>query len=75
MVATVEFKRRIAGVQILGIVVGKLSYCKEPSLIILFIIDKNSEIDLYYTVLPVDLAISLKVKNSKKFLLNSKKVI
>ena len=57
------------------IIISKFSYKKESSPIVLFIIDKGLEIGLYYTVLLLDLAISWKVKSSRKPLLNSKKVI
>ena len=57
------------------IIISKFSYKKESSLIILFVIDKNLEIDLYYTILPWSLAINLKVKSSEEFLLYLKKVV
>lgn len=60
---------------ILSIVVSKLGYWKEPSPLILLVIDKNSEIGLYYTVWPLGLAISLRVKSNRAPLLDSKEVV
>lgn len=59
---------------IFGIIVGKLSYWKELSPIILLIIDKNPEVNFYYTVLPFSLAISLKVQGNREPLFDFQKV-
>lgn len=58
-VATVELERHIASV---CIVIGTLSYQKEPSPIFLVVINKNSKVlDFHYTILPLGPAISLRV--------------
>ncbi len=74
MVVIVEFERCMDNIQILGVVVGKLSYWEESSFIILFIIDKSSEVGLHHTVLPFGLAINLKVESGRDPLLDSKEV-
>lgn len=69
-------KKYVTSIYISRIVVGKLSYnWKVLRQIVLLIIDKNSEINLYYTILLLDLIISLRVKSSKKPLLNFHEVI
>ncbi len=60
----------MANVYIFYSVVGEFSYWKKSSLIILLIIDKNSKISFYYTVLFFSLAINLKIIGGKKFLLD-----
>ena len=64
----------MTGISIFHIIVSKFSHRKEPNPIILFIINKNLEISLYYTVLPLGLAINLGMESSRKLLLNFKKV-
>lgn len=75
MVVIIKLKKRVASACIFGVIIGKLSYQKEYSLIILLIIDTNSEVNFYYNILFLGLIISLRVVNSKKFLLNPKKVV
>ena len=70
VIAIVEFERCVANAYILGIVVGKLSYQKELSSIILLVINKNSKISLHYTILPLNLAVSLRIEDNKEPLLD-----
>ncbi len=74
VVASVEFKRCVADARILDVVVGKLSYWKESSPIVLLIIDKNFEVSFYCTVLPLGLAISLRVEGSRELSLDFREV-
>lgn len=71
VVAIVEFKRDVASTQIFCIVIGKFSLWKELSSIILFIVDKSLKVGFHCTILSLNLAINLKVKNNKKLLLDS----
>ena len=57
------------------IIINKFSYRLKLGLVLLFVINKNLEIDLYYTILFLGLTISLGVKIGEKLLLNSKEVI
>lgn len=75
MVVIVELKRRMAGVYIFGVIVDKLNYPKEPSPIILLIINKTSAVSLHCTVLLLGMAISLRVKSSRELLVDLKKVV
>lgn len=51
-------------------IISKFSYWQDPSLVILLIINKNTKISFYNTVLSFDLAISLRIKSHKESLLN-----
>ena len=75
MLATVKFEGHIAGTRIFCVVVSKFSYWKEPSLIILLVVDKSPEISLYCTVLPLGLAISLRLEDSSKLLFDLQEVV
>ena len=64
----------MASTDIFGVVIGKLCYRKKPCLIILLEIDKDLEIGFYHTILPLNLAICLWVKDGEKFVLDIKKI-
>ena len=55
---------------IFDVIIGKLSYWKGSSLIILHVVDKSPEIGLYCIVLPLSLAVNLRIKGGKKLLLD-----
>lgn len=74
MVAVVDIERRVAGVRIFGVVVNKLSYWQKPSPVILLIINKRFEVCLHSAVLPLGLAVCLRMNGSRKLLLDVKKV-
>ena len=62
MIAAVEFKWRVTGTGIFGVIIFKLSNWLEPGPIILLKVDENSEVGLYGAVLPLCLAVNLSVK-------------
>ena len=64
----------MANTCIFGIIISKLGYRQECNLIILLEIDKSLKISFYNTVLPLCLAICLRVKRGKEFPLNAEKV-
>lgn len=69
-------EKHITSTYISCIIVNKLSYNqKAPSQIILLVIEKNFEINLYYTIFLFGLIISLRVKSSKKPLLDFQEII
>lgn len=70
MEAVVEFERRMTGASVFCIIMGKYSHWELPCLVILFEIDKNTEIDLHDAILPFNLVISLRVKSDRQFSLN-----
>ena len=72
--AIVEFKRRVAGAGVLGIVVGKLSHWQEPCLVILLPVHKGSEVCLHCAVLPFYLAIGLRMESHRESSFDSQEI-
>ena len=62
MIFAVELKKRVAGASIFVIAIGKLCYGKKTCPIILLEIDKGLEVGFYYNILPLSLAIYLRMK-------------
>ena len=71
IISTVELKKYVAGNSILGIIVSKLCYEKSLYPIILLKVDKSLKVGFYCTILPLNLAVYLKVKCDRKFLLQT----
>ena len=65
VVAAIEFEKRMAGACIFCVIVGKFSYWKKSSPIILLVIDKSPG-----TVLLLGLAVSWRVEGDGKLLFN-----
>lgn len=65
----------ITHTSIFCIIISEFSYKKELGLIILFIINKNLKMNLYYAVLSLSLAIHLRIESNKEPLLNPKEVV
>lgn len=74
VVAAVQLKECIAGASIFRIIIGKSNHWKDLCLVVLLEIDKSTEVSFYYIVLPLSLAVSLRVKGCKTSLFNSKEV-
>ena len=74
MISTIEPEKYVAGTTIFGIIIGKLYHKKKPCLIILLKVDKSSEIGFDYTILPLNLAIYLRVENNREYLLDAKEI-
>lgn len=70
MIIIIKLEKRMANTCFFHIFVSKFSYWEEFNLIILLIIDENPEIGFYYTILFLALAIILKMKSNRKFLLD-----
>ena len=64
----------MANASILGIIVGKLRYGKKPCPIILLEVDKGLEISFHRTILPLSLAVHLRVEGGREFSLNAKEI-
>lgn len=73
MVAIIKLKRYVASIYNFSVVINNFSNSEEFNPIILFVIDENSKVSFYYTILPLSLAINLKIKSGKKSLLDFKK--
>ena len=74
MISAIELKKCVAGASILGIIVSKLCYGKKPCPIILFEVDKGSEVGFYHTILPLSLTIRLRVEGVGESLLDAKEI-
>ena len=74
VVATVRFERYKADACIFGVVVGKVNYLEELSLIILLVINKNPKVGFHHTILSLSLAGNLRMKGSQELLLDFQKV-
>ena len=74
MIFAIEFKKYVANTSIFSIIIAKLYYKKKSYSIILFKVNKNLKIGLYYTFLFLNLIIYLQIKGDKEFLLNTKKI-
>lgn len=73
IISKVEFKWGMICADIFGIVLGKLSYCEQLYPIIIFPINKYSEVQLYSAILSLNLAIYLKKKAVDCFFLMPRK--
>ena len=65
----------MASTNICSVIVSKLHHNKKPYLIILLKIDKNLEINFYYIILPLNLAVYLQIESDKEFLFDIKEII
>ena len=74
METAVKLKRCVTNTNVFYIIISKFSHKKKFGLIILFVINKNLEINLYCIVLPLGLAINLWAKSNRKPLFNLKEI-
>ena len=74
MISAIELEKYVAGASILGIVVSKFRYKKKPCPIILLEVDKNSEVGFYRTILPLNLAVRLRVEGGEESPLDAKEI-
>lgn len=75
MIIIVKLKNYITNVCVHGIVISKFCHWLKPSLVVLFLIDKNPKISLHGAILPVSQTIYLSIKGGKKPSLNGQEVI
>ena len=75
MISVIEFKKYVAGIGILDIIIDKICNRKKLYLIILLKVEKNLEVDFYHIILPLSLAVCLWVKGGRKSLFNVEKII
>ena len=64
----------MSSASILGVIVGKIRHRKKSYPIFLLKIDKNSEINFYYTILSLSLEVYLQVKCGGELLVNAQKI-
>lgn len=75
MITAIQFIRYIINFYIFIIIIHKFGHSQKFNLIILFKIDKNYNISFYLPIFLLYLAISLRIKDGKKVMLNFKKII
>lgn len=61
-------------IDILSVVVREIYHWQEFYLVVLLLIDKNTQISFYCAILPIGLAGCLQIKSSRKLLLNIKEI-
>ena len=69
MISAIKLKRCVVGACIFGNVVDKLRHGKKPGLMILFEVNKDSEVSFHHTILPFGLPVYLKIESYREFLL------
>lgn len=69
-----QLERCMASAGVLDIIIGKFEHKQKPSLIVLFEINKDLEIGFYSTILPINLAICLRVEGGREPLYDFKEV-
>ena len=74
MISAIELEKCVAGAGILGIVVSKLRYGKKPYPIILLKVDKGLEVGFHHIILPLSLAVCLRVEGVGKSPLDAKEI-
>ena len=74
MISAIELERCVAGAGILGIVVSKLRHGKKSCPIILLKVDEGLEVGFYHTILPLSLAVRLRVEGGEESLLDAKEI-
>ena len=74
MISAIELERCVAGAGILGIVVSKLRHGKKSCPIILFEVDKGLEVGFHRTILPLILAVRLRVEGGGESPLDAKEI-
>ena len=74
MIFAIKLKRCVAGVGILGIVVSKLRHGKKSCPIILLKVDEGSEVGFHRTILPLSLAVRLRVEGGGESPLDAEEI-
>lgn len=70
----IQLKKRVTGTCILSIVISKLGHWQEPSPVILFEIDKGSEVGFHRAILPLGLVVGLRVEGGGQSASNTEEV-
>lgn len=74
VVVTIQLERCVASICFLCIIISKSCYWQTLYLVIFFKIDKNSKVDFYHAILPLFLAVSLRVEDNRKLPLDSEEI-
>ena len=71
MISAVKLKRHVTGASILSIIIGKLCHRQKSYLVILFKVDKGPKLGFHRAILPLSLAVRLRMKDNGEFLLDA----
>ena len=74
IISVIKFKKSIANTNIFDIIIGKLCIKKKLCLIILFKVNKDPKLGIYYIILFFNLAVYLWINGNEEFLFNIKKI-
>ena len=74
MVAEVKLKGCVAGAGVFCLIIGEFSHRKEPSPVFPLEVDESMEVSFHCAVLPLGLAVSLRVEGCAKFPFDSEEV-
>ena len=74
MIFAIKLERYMANIDIFGVVVGKLYYRKKPCPIILLKVDKSLEVGFHHTILPLCLAVYLRIEGGGESLLDAEEI-
>lgn len=64
MIAAIELEKYMTNASIFRIIIYKFDHQKLLSLIFLLIIDKNTKVSLYAVILPLNLAINMRIESN-----------
>lgn len=62
-------------IRIFGIIIYKFRYKQEFCFIVLLLINEKTDVNFYYIILLLNLAICRRLNSSRKLLFNAKKII
>ena len=74
VIPTLEIKKRVLHASIFRVIISEFCHRQKPRLVVLFIINKGSKVSFYYAVLPLSLAVGLKVEDGRKSQFDAQKV-
>ena len=74
MISAIELKRCMVDASILGIIKSEFRHVKKLCPIILLKVDKTSEVGFHRTILPLSLAVCLRVEGGGDFPLDAKEI-
>lgn len=75
MIAAFKLEKWVANPCIFCVIIYKFSHWQKFSPVTLLLLDKNLKIHLYYSILSPCLAIFMRIKDSRKFLRDTKKTV
>ena len=75
MVPAVELERRVHHAGVFCVIINKFCHGSQPCLIVLFVINEGFKVSFYYAVLPLSLAVNLRIEDSREPPFNAQEVV